>query len=1061
LERGIELFGKAVSVIIMMMLLVGILSVAFNAKPAKSDYTWTQTIYIQADGSIQPPTAPISSSDNVTYTLTDNITGVPNDSVAIMILRNNIALNGAGHTLQGTNATGSCGIFTDGSNILIENMQVTAFWYGIYLLSASTVGIDGNNITANSAYGIYLNSSSNNNFSGNDVVGNSNTGIWLSSSNNNKVLGNKLLNNTYGIGLESSSYSNVTGNNVTANSVCGVWVDNYSSYNNIVGNNVSANGWDGIDLACPLANSTFVGNSTSSTNSAVGNNVSANGWDGIDVGFSSNNSLSGNYIAANGWDGIGLYLNSSYDNVVGNNITANIVNGIEFQSSSNNSVSGNNITANGYNGLWLASSSNNGVSGNNITANNETGIGLDSFSNDNSVSGNNVTANIWSGIKLSYYSNNNGVSGNNVTANSLDGIKLESSSNNSLIGNNITANSLAGIGLDSSSNNTIYHNNFMNNTSQTSSSGSTNVWDNGYPSGGNYWSDYAGTDLYSGPYQNTVGSDGIGDTPYAINGNNTDQDHYPLMQPYSSVEMSVFCSPNPVSRGSPVTCTAVASGFNPTGTITWSTSSPTGYFNQSICNLSNGACSTIYIDNSSGSITIAGYYSGDSNNVPNSGSTILTVASDVSDVYYSKNYTSVQAAINAAPPGATVIITPGFYSESLIVNKTLTIIGDKDTPVFSGGGSGVCITLLAGASGSVVTGIMITAFNEGVSVVNASNCGIYCNIFASLGDTGIGIEGSTATSNAIYDNLFQDTPTPIKLTTSTVSNNIYGNMINSQATVTLNVGANGNNVYENVVSANQIVLNVANSNAIYHNDFLASAQITVSETGTNIWDDGYPAGGNYWSTYHGVDQEHGPYQNLTGPDGIGDTPYVIATGSTDRYPLMKPWTTTAGHSVAVMSVITAKTQIGQGFNCNVTLVVADDGEYAETFSTTWYANDKTLGTRQVNNLQAMCPLILTFMWNTTGVAYGNYTLSAYAWPVPGETDVADNNFTGGTVKVTIPGDINGDFTVDIYDAILLAGAFNTNANSPHWNPNADINGDNTVDIYDAIILAVHFNQHYP
>ena len=57
------------------LLVVSALALAYNVQPVKSDYAWTQTIYIQADGSIQPPTAPISSVDNVTYTLTDNITG--------------------------------------------------------------------------------------------------------------------------------------------------------------------------------------------------------------------------------------------------------------------------------------------------------------------------------------------------------------------------------------------------------------------------------------------------------------------------------------------------------------------------------------------------------------------------------------------------------------------------------------------------------------------------------------------------------------------------------------------------------------------------------------------------------------------------------------------------------------------------------------------------------------------------------------------------------------------------------------------------------------------------
>jgi len=83
--------------------------------------------------------------------------------------------------------------------------------------------------------------------------------------------------------------------------------------------------------------------------------------------------------------------------------------------------------------------------------------------------------------------------------------------------------------LASSSNNSIYHNNF-NNTQQVSSDGtSTNVWDDGYPSGGNYWSDYNGTD---------ANHDGIGDSAYVIDANNTD--NYPLMNLYVIPEFPSF-----------------------------------------------------------------------------------------------------------------------------------------------------------------------------------------------------------------------------------------------------------------------------------------------------------------------------------------------------------------------------------------------------------------------------------------------------------------------------------------------------------------------------------------
>ena len=95
---------------------------------------------------------------------------------------------------------------------------------------------------------------------------------------------------------------------------------------------------------------------------------------------------------------------------------------------------------------------------------------------------------------------------------------------NATISNNVIQNGSYGLYLLNSHNNTIYHNVF-NNTINAYSNW-TNIWDNGYPSGGNYWSEYNGTDQFSGPNQNLTGSDGIGDTPYDIQIDN--HDRYPF-----------------------------------------------------------------------------------------------------------------------------------------------------------------------------------------------------------------------------------------------------------------------------------------------------------------------------------------------------------------------------------------------------------------------------------------------------------------------------------------------------------------------------------------------------
>jgi hypothetical protein len=148
-----------------------------------------------------------------------------------------------------------------------------------------------------------------------------------------------------------------------------------------------------------------------------------------------------------------------------------------------------------------------------------------------------VTANTEAAIGLSYSSNVN-VWENNV-ANNRDGIILfGGSENDSIFDNNIVANQEYGIGLEESvifdypSDTRIYHNNFMNNAVQAWGGTITTIWGDGYPSGGNFWSDYNGTDLNSGAYQNETGYDWIGDSPHFIDQHNTDK--YPLMHPFES-----------------------------------------------------------------------------------------------------------------------------------------------------------------------------------------------------------------------------------------------------------------------------------------------------------------------------------------------------------------------------------------------------------------------------------------------------------------------------------------------------------------------------------------------
>jgi len=533
---------RMVSAMTLMLLLTGMLTLAFNIQPVKAE----ATIYIRADGSIDPPTPLITTADNVTYTFTDNIYD------EIVVERNNTVIDGNGYTLQGTGAYASKGInLSSRSNITSKNTNIKDFSYGILLSESSNISITGNNITNNSWGGIGLWNSRYNNISGNHVTNNSGIGIQLTGlfgSSNNSIVGNVLVNDGLYVW---SSYCNV----VVDNSVNGkplvylegasdVWVEDAGQVilvncNRVEVENLNlSNTYIGVQL-WRTANTTISGNNitnngygisledSSNYNSVVGNNITNNREYGIrlTLGIHSNyNSIVGNYITNNNYG-----IESGAENSIsGNTITNNSI-GIFLDSSYYSTIAGNQITNNSY-GIQLSSSSNNSIVGNNITANSNEGIRLDDSSN-NSVSGNNIRANHYEGIWV-VDSFSNSISGNDIIDN-MNGIYLQGSLSNSIFDNNLT-NNKCGVLVSISSNSTFYHNNFVNNgvpffLEQVWSIQSVNVWDDGYPSGGNYWSDYDGTD---------ANHDGIGDAPYIIDANNTD--NYPLMVPYVISEFPSF-----------------------------------------------------------------------------------------------------------------------------------------------------------------------------------------------------------------------------------------------------------------------------------------------------------------------------------------------------------------------------------------------------------------------------------------------------------------------------------------------------------------------------------------
>ncbi len=196
------------------------------------------------DGNIDPPTANISTVDYVTYTFIGNI----HYSFGIIVERDNIVVDGAGYTLQGTGS--GIGIdLTGRSNVTIKNMKIKEFHDGIRLDKSSNNSISGNNLTANRIDGLQLINSSSNRIYGN-IIANSHYGIKVENSSNNIILENNITCNAFAVIL-SFSFDNLIYHDNFINSK--TWqVLTFDSVNNW-DNGIEGNYWSNYEEKYPDA----------------------------------------------------------------------------------------------------------------------------------------------------------------------------------------------------------------------------------------------------------------------------------------------------------------------------------------------------------------------------------------------------------------------------------------------------------------------------------------------------------------------------------------------------------------------------------------------------------------------------------------------------------------------------------------------------------------------------------------------------------------------------------------------------------------------------------------
>ncbi|MCZ2808761.1 MAG: right-handed parallel beta-helix repeat-containing protein, partial [Candidatus Bathyarchaeota archaeon] len=329
--------------------------------------------------------------------------------------------------------------------------------------------------------------------------------------------------------------------------------------------------------------------------------------------------------------------------------------------------------------------------------------------------------------------------------------------------------------------------------------------------------------------------------------------------------------------------------------------------------------------------------------------------------YFQEVFVSIQQAINEAENGSTVYVPPGIYYEHVIINKTISLVGENvSTTIIDGGNAGTVVRIVAdnvSIRGFTVQNSGWGWYRNGIYVYRADNCEIRNNfLFHNCHN----IRLNCSRDSRVLDNAIEGTGYGIRLISSvnctaignSVSNCIGGvHLQNATSCVVrrnhFTQNSQGVRLYSpcahNKITANTVYNNTYEGmieampgnttfvgNFFFHNNFLNNKYPLIYKVSGNVWDNGYPSGGNYWSRYNATDFFSGPSQNETGSDGIGDTPYLIYANETDNYPLMHLWSPLPVHNINTGS---GYTTIQEAINVNETLdghtLWVDSGIYRE------------------------------------------------------------------------------------------------------------------------------------
>ena len=438
---------------------------------------------------------------------------------SIEVLADNVTLDCNGHWIKNEYWVSGpilpYGIyFNKKKGIVVQNCNIIGFRNGILMIASENNKIIRNQISKTYKNALLIDSSSKSEISENKILDNYYFGILLNSAGSNKLRGNILENNRYNFGILDTKITGYLQDIDTSNIINGKPI-----YYLVNKENETIEAKD---------NPAYIGIVNSKNILVQGTSLTESNYQQILIVNSQDVKIKNNQISNCLVAGIQMLFSSTVE-ISKNNfsdcglaILGGTIVGAEGTTSENSLISENNIVGKSS-GISLFKAFGDKILRNTISVN---GLGLELVDSSFNLISENEILNCDYGLSLTLSSNNTIIK--NLISDCRNGVFFRGSSSNIFAQNLVSRSSRWGIyvssfytqqGLVDSKNNRIYHNNFIENQENANSFyAQENFWDDGYPSGGNFWSDYVWVDS---------NNDGIGDLSHCFQGG---CDNYPFMR---------------------------------------------------------------------------------------------------------------------------------------------------------------------------------------------------------------------------------------------------------------------------------------------------------------------------------------------------------------------------------------------------------------------------------------------------------------------------------------------------------------------------------------------------